>query len=183
MPAVVFVTAYDRYAVRAFDVQAVDYVLKPVDPDRLRDAYERAAGRLSRDRAGEVSARLQSVLDRIEHAGTPDSAPPLDRLVVKEADRIFFVNVAELEWIEAAGNYVKLHAGRRVHVIRRTLDALEHRLGARFIRIRRSSLVNASAIQALEPYAKGSYTIVLRTGEQLVSSRYYVRRLKVLIKD
>jgi two-component system LytT family response regulator len=183
MPAVVFVTAHDRYAVRAFDVQAVDYVLKPVDPDRLRDAYERAAGRVSRGRAEDASEQLQSVLDRIQLAGTaPDSAPLLDRLVVKEAGRIFFVSVAEVEWIEAAGNYVKLHAGRRVHVIRRTLDALERRLGTRFVRIRRSSLVNAGAIQALEPYAKGSYTIVLRTGEQLVSSRYYVRRLKPLIR-
>jgi DNA-binding LytR/AlgR family response regulator len=84
----------------------------------------------------------------------------------------------EVEWIEAAGNYVKLHAGDRVHVIRRTLDALEQRFGPRFVRTRRSMLVNASAITALEPYAKASHVVVLRTGERLISSRYYVRRVK-----
>lgn len=91
---------------------------------------------------------------------------------MKQADRIFFIRTEEIDWIEAAGNYVKLHAGTRVHVIRRTLDALERRFGPRFLRIRRSALVNTSAITALEPYGKGSYTIVLRSGEQLVSSRY-----------
>src|SRR6266545_2978729 len=184
MPAVVFVTAHDRYALRAFDVQAVDYVLKPVDPDRLRDAYERATSRMSRESAGELGYLLQSVLDKLDQTTTPSrTAPPLDRLVVKQANRIFFVRTDEIEWIEAAGNYVKLHAGPHVHVIRRTLDALERRFGPRFVRIRRSALVNTSAITALEPYGKGSYTIVLHGGAQLVSSRYYMRRLKALLSE
>lgn len=181
MPAVVFVTAHDRYALRAFEVQAVDYVLKPVDPDRLRDAYERAVERLSRGRGPERSQQLQAVLDRLAQSGAPAHSTPLERVVVKEANRIFFVRTDEIDWIEAAGNYVRLHAAKQVHVIRRTLDALERRLGGRFVRIRRSMLVNAGAITALQPYGKGAYMIVLRSGQRLVSSRYYLRQLKALL--
>jgi two-component system LytT family response regulator len=184
MPAVVFVSAHERYALRAFDVQAVDYVLKPVDPDRLRDAYDRAVGRITRDRPGDLSRRLQSVLDLLDRPSQPpsDSSHSLDRFVVKADGRLFFVRVDDVDYIEAAGNYATLHVGARTHVIRRTLDAIEQQFRQRFCRIRRSTLVNIGAIAALEPYGKGSYTVLLRGGERLLSSRFYGRQLKALLR-
>jgi two-component system LytT family response regulator len=176
MPPVVFVTAYDQHAVRAFEVHALDYLLKPVDPDRFRDAFTRVA-RLMERPAEERGRRLDGLLGG---AGA-GAAAPLTRIAVREADRIFFVEARDIAYVEAAGNYAKLHAGRRVHLVRRTMEALERRLGPGFVRIRRSLLVSAAAIAALEPYAKGSYTVVLRDGTRLRSSRYYGARLRAFL--
>jgi two-component system LytT family response regulator len=174
VPAIVFVTAYDRYAVRAFEAHAVDYLLKPIDPDRFREAWQRAAERVERET--DVPDRRVAAL-----VGS-DAAQPLERFVVRGGGRLLFVPVESVDWIEAAGNYVRLHQGGQEHLLRRTLSGLARRLGDRFVRIRRTALVNARSITALEPYGKGSYVVHLRGGTRLVSSRYAGRTLRVLIE-
>jgi two-component system LytT family response regulator len=172
VPAIVFVTAYDRYAIRAFEAHAVDYLLKPIDPDRFREAWHRAAVRVKQDRDG-PGERVAALVGADQ---------PLERFVVREGGRLVFVPVESVDWIEAAGNYVRLHQGGREHLLRRTLTALNQRLRGRFVRIRRTALVNAGAITALEPYGKGSYVVHLRDGARLISSRYAGRALRVLIE-
>lgn len=174
VPAVVFVTAYDRYAVRAFEAHAVDYLLKPIDPDRFREAWQRAAERVERE-TDEPGKRVAALVG----GGTPQ---PLERFVVRHGGRLWFVPVESVEWIEAAGNYVRLHQGGKEHLLRRTLAGLAQRLGDRFVRIRRTALVNARAITALEPYGKGSYVVHLTDGTRLVSSRYAGRALRALLR-
>jgi two-component system, LytTR family, response regulator len=175
VPAVVFVTAYDRYAVRAFEAHAVDYLLKPIDPDRFREAWHRAAERVERE-TDEPAKRVAALVG----GGAP---PPLERFVVREGGRLWFVPVESVEWIEAAGNYVRLHQGGKEHLLRRTLAGLAQRLGDRFVRIRRTALVNAHAITALEPYGKGSFVVHLTGGTRLVSSRYAGRTLRALLQS
>jgi two-component system, LytTR family, response regulator len=173
VPAVVFVTAHDRYAVRAFEAHAVDYLLKPIDPDRFREAWQRARVRVEQER-DEPDRRVAALVGG-------DAAKPLERFVVRGGGRLVFVAVQSVDWIEAAGNYVRLHQGGKEHLLRRSLTGLARRLGDRFIRIRRTALVNAHAITALEPYGKGSYVVHLRDGTRLASSRYAGRALRELI--
>ena len=179
VPAVVFVTAYDRYAVRAFEAHAVDYLLKPIDPDRFREAYARAATAADREGRERMAGRLEALLERLAERPRETSVP-VERLVVRHEGRLLFVPVAGIEWVEAAGNYVKLHAGPAVHVMRQTMERLAARLGERFVRIRRSALVNVAAIRALEPHGKGSYVVFLKDGTQLISSRYAGKILRKL---
>jgi two-component system LytT family response regulator len=174
VPAVVFVTAHDRYAVRAFEAHAVDYLLKPIDPDRFREAWHRAAQRVEHE-ADEPDQRIAALM-------TTDPVPPLERFVVRGDGRLTFVPVDSVQWIEAAGNYVRLHEQGKEHLVRRTLSGVGQRLGSRFVRIRRTALVNVRAISALEPYGKGSYLIHLRDGTRLVSSRYAGRALRPLLE-
>jgi two-component system, LytTR family, response regulator len=172
VPAIVFVTAYDRYAVRAFEAHAVDYLLKPIDPDRFREAWQRATQRVQRE-ADEPDARVAGLVGADE--------APLERFVVRTGGMLVFVPVPAVDWIEAAGNYVRLHQGGKDHLLRRTLSGLARRLGNRFVRIRRTALVNLAAISALEAYGKGSYVVHLRDGTRLVSSRYAGRELRRLL--
>ena len=169
MPPVIFVTAYDAHALRAFETHAVDYLLKPIDPDRFRAALDRARTRIA-------STKLTALIEDVSR----DTA--LEQIAVKHDGRISFVKVEAIDWIEATGNYVTLHAGAAAHVVRHTLDRLARRLGSqRFIRIRRDALVRLDAIKSLEPYLKGSYVILLRDGGKLLSSRSFAARLKELL--
>jgi two-component system, LytTR family, response regulator len=173
VPAIVFVTAYDRYAVRAFEAHAVDYLLKPIDPDRFREAWQRASVRVQQER-DEPDRRVAALVGG-------GATQQLERFVVRGGGRLVFVPVESVDWIEAAGNYVRLHQGGQEHLLRRALTSLARRLGDRYVRIRRTALVNARAIIALEPYGKGSYVVHLRDGTRLVSSRYAGRALRELI--
>jgi two-component system, LytTR family, response regulator len=175
VPAIVFVTAYDRYAVRAFEARAVDYLLKPIDPDRFREAWQRAIERVAQN-TDEPDTRISALV-----AG--DALPPLERFVVRGGGKLVFVPVESVDWIEAAGNYVRLHQAGKEHLLRRTLSGLAERLGGRFVRVRRTALVNRQAISALEPYGKGSYVVHLRDGSRLMSSRYAGRELRALLRD
>jgi two-component system LytT family response regulator len=175
VPAIVFVTAYDRYAVRAFEAHAVDYLLKPIDPDRFREAWQRAVERVAQN-TDEPDTNISALV-----AG--DALPPLERFVVRGGGKLVFVPVESVDWIEAAGNYVRLHQAGKEHLLRRTLSGLADRLGRRFLRIRRTALVSSQAITALEPYGKGSYVVHLRDGSRLVSSRYAGRELRALLRD
>ena len=169
MPPVIFVTAYDAHALRAFEAHAVDYLLKPIDPDRFRTALDRALTRIA-------GTKLTALLDSVGPAAL------LEQIAVKHDGRISFVKVEAIDWIEATGNYVTPHAGTATHIVRHTLERLERRLGnQRFIRIRRDALVRLDAIKSLEPYLKGSYVILLRDGGKLLSSRSFAARLKELL--
>lgn len=181
VPAVVFVTAYDRYALRAFEAAAVDYLLKPIDPDRFRDAYTRATRAADRQWRERGAGRLDALLSRLAAGPPPGPRALPERIVVKEDGRLHFVAVATIDWVEAAGNYVKLHIGPRHFVVRQTLERTALRFGeGRFVRIRRSALVNVQAIRSFEPYGKGSYVVFLRDGTKLISSRYAGRHLRAL---
>ncbi|MGE5760885.1 MAG: LytR/AlgR family response regulator transcription factor [Gemmatimonadota bacterium] len=159
-PAVIFVTAFERYAVPAFAHEAVDYLLKPIDPQRLRLAVARARRRLARR----------------THAGTEEA--PLTRLLVRERGRAFFVRVEEVDWLETAGNYVRVHVGRALHRVRLPLTQLEARLDRRaFRRISRSHIVRIDGIRELQPWFHGDGLVILTSGAKLRLSRRYRDRL------
>lgn len=167
-PAVVFVTAFDQYAVRAFDLHAVDYLLKPFDDARLRLALGRAQERLRRGTSDSDRASLSALLAELR-------APPgPDRLAVREQGQIVLVPVDEIDWIEAADNYVRLHRGRQYHLLRESLNQLEATLDPRrFARIHRSAMVNLTRVRALEPLPGGEYDVILTDGRRLTLSRGY----------
>jgi two-component system LytT family response regulator len=174
-PAVVFVTAFDQYAVRAFDLHAVDYLLKPFDDERFRTALARVRSRL---RAGQPMAD-RGALDALlrELRGSSPAGP--DRLAVREQGQIVLVPVDEIDWIEAADNYVRLHRGKHYHLLRESLNRLEETLDRRrFARIHRSAMVNLSRVRALEPAPGGEYDVILTDGRRLTLSRGYRDRFQ-----
>ncbi len=174
MPIVVFVTAYDKYALRAFDVHALDYLLKPFDRDRFHKALERAREQVERQQTGDLGRRLLALVQDLK-----PGEQRLDRLVVKSGGRVFFLRTDEIDWIEAAGNYVRLHLGADSHLFRETMNALEARLDPqRFFRIHRSRIVNIERIQELQPWFNGEYAVVLRDGTKLTLSRGYREKLQ-----
>lgn len=175
-PAVIFVTAYDRFALRAFEVNALDYLLKPFDRGRFQKALLRARQRIGRSPAEEVHKQLRALLD-----DTRAGRKYLDRVVIKSAARVFFLRVEEIDWIEAAGNYLKLHVGGEDHLLRETMSGLEARLDpAKFLRIHRSTVVNVERIQELQPWFHGDYAVLLRDGTRLTLSRSYRPKLEEL---
>jgi len=179
MPAVIFVTAYDRYALRAFEVHALDYLLKPFDDERFGKAVQRARRQIERKSIDDLSSRLRGLLDDLQ-----STRKYVERLVVKSAGRIFFLSVAEIDWIEAADNYVRLHAGRESHLLRETMSSLEKKLDpAQFVRVHRSRIVNIRKIKELRPLFRGEYDITLRDGTRLESGRGYRDRLQKLLSE
>jgi two-component system LytT family response regulator len=179
MPLVIFVTAYDQHALRAFEVNAVDYVLKPVDPDRLRDALEKAARQRSLEQGASLAERLERLLATT--ALPPTTRKAVERLVVHDGDRLTFVDIRTVEWIEASGNYVRVHAGARNYLLRTTMNRMAERVGGTFVRIRRSALVNPQAIVTVERYAKGMFVLHLRSGVRLISSRYHQAEIRKIL--
>lgn len=174
VPDVVFVTAFDEHALRAFEVHAVDYLLKPYDRARFETALGRAKERLDPGRGDDdVGGRLARMLESL---GAP--GPWLDRIRVDERDHSLFVDVADVDWIEADGNYVTLHAGSRTHLVRGSLSGLEARLDPqRFARIHRSRIVNVDRIRRIEPWGHGDALLVLDGGLELRMSRRFRDRL------
>jgi two-component system LytT family response regulator len=186
-PAVVFVTAYDEHALRAFEVNAVDYLLKPYDDARFAAALQRAKDEVRRRQADTVNARLSQLLDYLQQTGAAKSAaseePPGDRILVKSSGEIFFLKADEIDWIEAEGDYMKFHVGGRAHLMRETMARLEARLDPRrFIRIHRSTIVNIDRLRKLSPSFAGEYAVVLHDGTKLRLSRGYHERIAALLK-
>ena len=179
MPGVIFVTAYDRYALRAFEVHALDYLLKPFDDERFATALERARRQIKQKNIDDLGRRLQGLLDDLQ-----SSRKYVERLVVKSAGRIFFLSVAEIDWIEAADNYVRLHTGRESHLLRETMNSLEKKLDPeQFLRVHRSRIVNARKIKELQPLFRGEYDIMLRDGTRVESGRGYRERIQKLLSQ
>ncbi|HET8633137.1 MAG TPA: LytTR family DNA-binding domain-containing protein [Gemmatimonadales bacterium] len=174
MPAVVFVTAYDEYALRAFDVHALDYVLKPIEPDRFARALAQVRARLGDAR----DQRLVDLLDALARRETP-----LDRVVIRTRDRVSLLKPGDIDWIEADGKRVRLHVGRETHVVRQQLGNLERRLaGHGFVRVHRSAIVNVDRIRHLEPWFHGEYVILLADGTRLTSSAAHSEALHRMIQ-
>ena len=174
MPLVIFVTAYDQHALKAFQVRALDYLLKPFDRERFTDALQRARKQLERDETGDLGRRLLALVKDLRR-----DQPRSDRLVVKSGGRLFFLRTDEIDWVEAAGNYVRLHVGPSSHLLRETMNAIEGRLDPeKFFRIHRSRIVNMERIQELQPWLNGEYAVLLRTGTRLTLSRGYREKLQ-----
>jgi len=174
MPLVIFVTAYDQHALRAFQVRALDYLLKPFDRERFTDALQRARKQIERDESGDLGRRLLALVKDLRR-----DQPRTDRLVVKSGGRLFFLRADEIDWVEAAGNYVRLHVGSTSHLLRETMNAIESRLDPeKFFRIHRSRIVNMERIQELQPWLNGEYAVLLRTGTRLTLSRGYREKLQ-----
>jgi two-component system, LytTR family, response regulator len=165
LPIVIFVTAHDRYALKAFEVHALDYLLKPFDKSRFAAALGRAKAQFKQGNAAELNDRLQELLQKV-----PVRRP--ERLMVKAEGRISFVRIEDIDWVEAAGNYLRLHVGKEEHLVRESLTALEKKLDpGRFVRIHRSTIVNLERIRELQPAFHGDYVIILRDGTELALSR------------
>jgi two-component system LytT family response regulator len=164
LPMVVFVTAHDMHAVRAFEVHALDYLLKPFDEDRLSKCLQRVRS------AAEIK-------DKAMASSTPARART-SRLAVRSSGKVFFVKMDDIDWVEAADNYVVLHLAGETHILRETMNSIQNRLDQdKFIRVHRSRIVNVERIKELQPWFHGEYLIVLRDGTQLTLSRSYRERL------
>jgi two-component system, LytTR family, response regulator len=172
MPAIVFVTAHDRYAIQAFELNAIDYLLKPVSRERFDETVKRVQIRL--ESADQTRRALDSLLQSL-------AAPRkyLARLAIRTAGKTYFVNIDDVDWMRAAENYVQLHVGATRHLVHLPMQSLEESLDpAKFLRIHRSFIVNLSQVKELENAGRGEYVFVLRSGERLQSSRTYYERVK-----
>jgi len=177
MPVVVFTTAFSEHALRAFEVHALDYLLKPFDRERLKVALDRVRERLRESRSGALNEKLTALLAEMR----PQPAA-MDRIVVKAGGKVVLVKVGEIDWIEAADNYVSLHAGADTHMLRETMNSLEARLNPKqFIRISRSTIVNLERVKELQPMFHGDYTVILRNGTRLNLSRSHREKLQHLL--
>jgi two-component system, LytTR family, response regulator len=197
MPVTIFVTAYDKHALRAFEAQALDYLLKPFDHDRFHSALQRAKSSVRQQQLGEISdslfAMLQDLklktdespsqteirkLDQATHKG------PIDRVVIKSAGRIYFLKIEEIDWVEGAGDYLSLHSGNQTHLIRETMGNFHAKLDAqKFLRTHRSTIVNIERIKDIRPLSKGEYVITLTSGRCLKSSRGYRHELQRILDE
>lgn len=178
MPAVIFTTAYDEHALRAFEVHALDYLLKPFDGGRLRKAIEHAVETV---RGRDVAALRDRLSDLVADARSPSY---LERVLVKSHARGYFVRLDDVDWIEADGNYVRLHAGSRAHLLRKTLSAMEEQLDPRkFLRIHRSAIVHVDRIKDLQPLHNGEYEVRLEGDTLLKLTRTYKDRLKRFLAE
>lgn len=177
LPQIIFVTAYDQYAVRAFEVHALDYLLKPFDRERFDACWQRAKAQILRERSATRDRRILALLEELK-AG----ARYLERLVIKAGGRIYFLRTDEIDWIEAQGNYVSVHSGKKSHLLRETISSLDAQLDPKeFVRIHRSSIVRVDRIQELQPWFHGEYRVILNSGVQLPLSRNYRDNLQQAI--
>lgn len=173
-PNVVFVTAHDKFALKAFDVHAVDYLLKPFDRERFQTALRRALEKIRP--AEQRSAAIDEVLREVR------PAKPADRLLVKSSGRVLLIKIEDIDWIESADNYISLHVGKEAHLMRETMNSVEGRLPPdKFMRISRSTIVNLERIQELQPMFHGEYVVLLRNGAKLTLSRGYRDKLDMLL--
>jgi two-component system LytT family response regulator len=173
MPAVIMVTAYDQYALRAFDVHAIDYILKPADPARLRAAVESARLRVDSRDLESRRKQLAALLDEIKRRSRKS-----DSLAVPERDGILRIPLAAIDWVQAEDNYVRIHTGTKSHLLRSTLAAFEKKLdGADFARIHRSAIVNLARITKVRRVARSKFAVVLSNGAQLRVSRPYSKHV------
>jgi two-component system, LytTR family, response regulator len=178
MPAVVFVTAHDEHAIRAFEVQAVDYLLKPVTAARLREAVRRAVARLRATPRAESTEAIERLLAQAGGSG-PDEA----RIPLKQEGGTGFVRIADIHWVEADGDHLRIHAGREIHTVRETMAELAGRLPEKgFVRVHRSIIVNVARLREVQSIPKGDYLLVLDDGTRLRSGRTYREVVQTLLR-
>lgn len=178
MPAVVFVTAFDQHAVRAFDAQAIDYVLKPIDPERFRRALQRARAMLSEPEEGFV----RRVSEALKILGRSEPSPHPARLAIRSEGRVRLVDIDTVERLVAAGNYVEFHASGKLHLMRETMASLEARLDPRrFVRVSRAAIVDVARIREVQPLFNGDFVVLLESGAQVNGSRRHRAALEKLL--
>jgi two-component system LytT family response regulator len=187
MPVIVFVTAFDRYALRAFEFHALDYLLKPFDDARFEKALRLAKLQVEQRDIKDLSRRLIALLEGRDAPAAREPAPPprhLTRLLIKSAGRVFFLKADEIDYVSAEDYYVKLHVGRKNHLLRETMNEMESKLDPeQFIRIHRSSIVNLERIRELQQHFNGDYVVVLQDGTELKLSRNRREQLQSLLKS
>ena len=178
MPIVIFVTAFDQYALKAFEFHALDYLLKPFSKDRLRSALNRVREQIEMTQPNTVDERITALLSDLKTENKY-----LERLLLKSSGRIYFVKTEEIDWIESAGNYAKLHVGQQTHLLRETMSGLEESLNPEnFLRIHRSCIVNIDRVKELHPLFSGDYVVIMNDKRELTLSRNYRDRLLNLFK-
>lgn len=183
LPAIVFVTAYDQYAIRAFEVNAIDYLLKPFDRDRFAEALNRAKRHIRLDRVSALGDKMASLLTHLGAPGPATGAYRSGRILIKDRRRVSFVRQAEIAWIEVQGNYLRIHTTTESHLARDTLSAMLEKLDpTTFLRISRSHAVNVEMIKELRPLDSGRYSITLTDGTRLESSRRYGKQLETFLQ-
>lgn len=174
IPCIILVTAYDDYALKAFEYHALDYLLKPFDRERFLMSLRRVKEQMRLYSQGKHNAQLLSYLK--------ESLPPkkyIEKVVVKDGGKIFFVKTQDIEWVESAGNYLKLHGGKRVHMVRETMHAFEQKVNPQdFLRVHRSTLINIEAIQNLEAWGNTEFIITLHSGDKVQSGRSYYAAIR-----
>jgi two-component system LytT family response regulator len=171
MPLVIFATAYDKYAIQAFDAQAIDYLLKPFDDERFRKALNRA-----REEFKESAPSEQTLRELLESVRNGQRF--LQRVIVNSGGRILFLKTSEIDWIEASGNYVTLHAGKASHMLRSTMNALEPKLDPQqFVRIHRSTIVNLDSVREVQPWFRGEQVLLLKDGTSLAIGRAFRHKI------
>jgi len=169
LPMVVFITAYDQYALRAFEACAVDYILKPFDRARFERALQQAKSRIRQDRQTGLARHLLTLLENLKQR----PAYP-ERMAIKESGRIVYVKTDSIEWVEAEGNYVRIHAGKNSYLTLGTIGGMEAQLDpSKFRRIHRGTIVNIDCIRELQPWFNGCYRVILHSGVELSLSRGY----------
>jgi two-component system LytT family response regulator len=177
-PVVIFVTAFDEHAIRAFEVHAADYLLKPVTASRLHEAVRRAVDRVRNAPPAENDRTIDDLLARVM-----DMPSACTHIPVRGVDGTMLVSIVDITWVEADGDHLRLHAGAAVHTLRETMADVEARLRPfRFVRVHRSSIVNVAAVTAVEPIAKGDYYLVLRDGTRVRSGRHYRSEVQSLLR-
>ncbi len=177
-PVVIFVTAYDEHALRAFEAHALDYLLKPVNEARFASALLRAREHIHSRSADRLARRLLATVEELKGQQSPD------RLVIRTSGRLLFVQLADIDWIEAADNYVCIHAGGKSHMLSEKISALEERLDQRrFIRVHRSRMVNLDKVREVHPMFNGDYVFLLRDGTEISSGRNYRDRLRAMFTN
>jgi two-component system LytT family response regulator len=183
MPAFIFVTAYDQHALKAFEVNAIDYLLKPVDPQRFDEALRRSEERRRTEDAQGVSRRLEQLIGILENQLAPaGSSAPAHRIAVKEGGKVLLLDAEQINKVEAEGNYLNLSVNGKTHQVRESLQAFLARPGlGSFLRIHRSIAVNRAAVRSIETFGKGTYVLTLRDGSRVLSSYSYRENVAALV--
>lgn len=183
LPVVIFTSAYDQYAIRAFEAHALDYLLKPFDQERLHQSIERARLELLKSENRDVTHRLMELLSQVKSGTTANPTHSGDRLVIKTKGRVVFLDFNDIDWVEAAANYVRLNAGKESYLLRETISRTSERLNPNeFVRIHRSTIVNVRKIKELIPVNSSEYVVVLKNGKELSCSRGYRALLQRVIE-
>ena len=177
-PAVIFVTAFDEYALRAFDVHAVDYLIKPFDAARLARAVTHALSRITTPQSGDLEGRMMELLEALRAV----RGKPIERIPIKTDGRVRFVNVGDIDWIEADNHVLRIHVGKDVHVLRESMGSMESRLDpGRFTRLHRGIIANLSRIREVQPWFEGDYIVILNDGTKLTTGSMYRKNVKRLL--
>jgi two-component system, LytTR family, response regulator len=182
MPAFIFVTAYDQHALKAFEVNAVDYLLKPIDPQRFDEALRRSEERRRTEDAEGVGRRLEQLMGILENRLAPESSAAHQRIAVREGGRVLLLDADQIDKIEAEGNYLNLSVNGKTHQVLESLQAFLARPGlGSFLRIHRSIAVNRTAVRTIETFGKGTYVLTLRDGTRVLSSYHYRENVAALV--